>query len=153
LKFKEYIEESRNSPIYHGSRLSHVKDILLSNKLIGKSIQIPKWLNGNKLYGISLSRNFNTSGQVIFEIDQKNLSNNYKILPIKQWAIQNNKQTRFPDNNEYEEFLITKELTNLIKYVNAIWIPENVDINNIISISDRRRKQWERLVKRYKDHK
>lgn len=139
LSLKHYLEEGRDAPLYHGthpSAILHILDhgfkpmtthhnekLLLSPK--PKSIEDRK-----ESKGISLTRSLKFAkswGIVVFEFDQRQLSQKYKIIPVNYWP--NKPKTH--DTYEYEEFLVTKKhILNLNKYIKRIHLLSVINTNN-----------------------
>jgi hypothetical protein len=137
--FKQYLEEGRDAPLYHATNSNHIELILKDNMLKGE-IYDPG-VKGNKRFkrkakGVSLTRNFKyakywVSGvtSFIFELDQRKLSQRYKIVPFN--FFQNEmpgprekelKQGVGPSGfNEYEEVLVgtLKDLDKYVKYIHV----------------------------------
>jgi len=77
----------RIASLYHGTGLFNAARIIQTNKIEDKTSQgFGNWENA--VTGVSLSRNKNiamTFGYVVFELDQKKLKNNHKIIPTDYW--------------------------------------------------------------------
>lgn len=153
IKFKQYLEEARMAPLYHGTNIAAARGIINLDVLQGQTIQNDSRMFGGKkfdrhqssmgsgVYGVSLSRSKRVSkkfGPIIFEFDQQKLLHNFKIRPYNYWYSDAAKvadtwydRARMPEpdpgfgDNEYEEFLLG-HIKNLKRYLTAIWVPASV---------------------------
>lgn len=152
ITFKQYLEESRAAPLYHGTSIMNVRSILMGNSLISNTVHYDntkmfkdKHLSKLDVFhfkdkgvkGVSLTRSFRTArqfGPVVFELDQQKLIQKYKIYPVNFWNLEYSTTmgdstgvARQPDNsnNEYEEFLVGV-IKPLDHYITAIWVNEDI---------------------------
>lgn len=138
ITFKQFLEESRSAPLYHGTYIENLKGIILDNKgILPKTYHTETKLlrgkNSNEsVQGVSTSRSFDFAGNykpgVVIELDQTMLAQNYKIIPIQFWS--NLGKTRKKEGveaptykNEYEEFIVTNRPIS-VKYIKRIWVSE-----------------------------
>lgn len=121
--------ESRTAPLYHASM--DAEDIMESNDILAETEHT---INNKEYYGVSLSRdlrfllaNGHIFGEVIFELDQSKLANNYKIIPFNYFydSEENNKNNSYRrgDTAEAEEFLIGA-ISPLDRYLTGIIVDE-----------------------------
>lgn len=140
--FKEFITEGRDAPLYHGTTLDTAMQILKHDMIQGRTNHENRILGINKpgsTGGVSLSRSFKISewfGEVIFELDQRKLTHNYRINPVQFFSSQGpmlSARTKKLGGNkvlsgrhtEAEEFVIGS-IKNVSKYITKIHIPEKV---------------------------
>lgn len=144
ITFKQYLEESRSAPLYHGTDIKTAVTIIQRDMIEGRTPQVGKMVSGKKwpknpygeATGVSLSRNFRTSkdfGDVIFELDQQKLTNNHKIVPLnyfdtlegntKATGARSSKLSPLGGATEAEEF-VRGSIKNLDRYLTAIHINE-----------------------------
>lgn len=114
------LTEGRDAPLYHGVRHNHAIEQIQRNRIEGRTTQ-RFWPGGKRLQdnhpeyndsfwlkGVSLTRNFAYAkhwADVVYVIDQRKLSQRYKIVPFN-WGYANAKN-RGPDpKRETEEFVI-----------------------------------------------
>lgn len=150
--FKSYLEEGRDAPLYHGT--DKIRDIIKTNQLKGNGIghlyntlkgipgsgNLPEKPDLSKnVYGVSLTRNIKIALQfnknkadvddyTIIELDQRKLSQRYKIVPINFFSgfstdepARSKGALRKEVGSEYEEYLIG-DIKNLNKYVIRFYI-------------------------------
>ena len=90
--FLQFLEEGRDAPLYHGTSLLTATKILESGLLKGSKSTLPPF----KKIEVSLSRNIKVPIHhafhvqdyitcIVFELDQRKLSQNYKIYPYNYW--------------------------------------------------------------------
>jgi hypothetical protein len=119
----KYIElfEGKDAPLFHGTSIRSAN--LIVKKDIIKSLT--KHKIGDKIIsGVSTSRNFNYSYiwsvmGVVFQLNQRLLSHNYKIIPVDVFN-QGFPKRRF----ELEEFIVG-DIFPLSKYLEKIIIGKN----------------------------
>jgi hypothetical protein len=138
LNFKQFLEEGRDAPLYHGTDAT--LKILETNTLKGtrshsyQSLMIDK---DGEAKGVSLTRNIKVASQfqkwadhsnyAIFELDQKKLAQNHKIIPVNFWGALKGEPARSKSipkdevGSEYEEFVMG-DIKNLDKYIIRIFI-------------------------------
>ncbi|PCJ96783.1 MAG: hypothetical protein COA52_00830 [Hyphomicrobiales bacterium] len=147
--FKQYLEEGRDAPLYHATNFDGAQGISFYNKIKGSSNFDIKHKQSHKKFarGVSLSRSLKAAinyikrlhgikngGIFVFELDQRKLSQRYKIQPYNFWYKNANTekstgekiirhQTRNTDmgrqkqfGNEYEEF-VTGMIDDVNKYI------------------------------------
>lgn len=147
LSFNEYLEESRSAPLYHGTDVESLVEILKTNVI--KTGFIDKdnhWPSKNGSI-VSLTRSFKFAVEwalekeirdriVIIELNKEKLKHIYKILPFNYFgsplAIED-PVARRPDNlkkyyfgtnvNQYEE-AVTKDIKSPLKYMNGVHLTE-----------------------------
>jgi hypothetical protein len=144
--FFEYLKEGREAPLFHGTSLVMADDILSHNYIYGRTEQYTSLKdNGQKDYyqgykevsGVSLTRSYKIAEYfgkrgVVFELDQRRLSQNYSIIPVNHWATgvlqyipgktaRTNHNPKDITDNEAEEFLIGS-IKNLDKYLARVII-------------------------------
>jgi len=85
--FKQYLEEVRDTPLYHAEKVKDAVDVIKTNMIDGVELSNEnKWSldKGNKPEKVvPLSRSFNSikkSGYVVFEFDQRKLTQYNKVL-------------------------------------------------------------------------
>jgi len=144
--FKEYLEEGRDAPLYHGTMPDSIIPIMKSNMLRAETQQ---FMGKNIKMGVSLTRNINIAHQfatkigIVFELDQRKLAYRHKMIPIN-WenATQNRGTlTRWHETtgrnttnvkpitiNEYEEFVVGP-IKNLNDYIIKIHAKDDIFYN------------------------
>lgn len=136
--FKQYLEEGRDAPLYHGTNFESLSKILSSNTLEARTDQGDKFswsdkkdhnvkrthFTGNKPFkGTSLSRWMNRSlqwrgGNLAIELDQRKLAQRHKIVPLNIFAaVGSNKHGK--DEELFEEFVIG-DVKNIKSYITRI---------------------------------
>lgn len=153
ISFKEYLTESRSAPLYHGTDINNLYNILLNKQGIiprtyhtassllkhnaKKNVDIIKTFR--KVNGVSATRDLNFAlhfkgwtSKAVLVLDQRALSNRYEIRPIQYWQGEGYptrlSSSNFVDtlhNNEYEEFIITQKPIP-VNYITGIVIPSNL---------------------------
>lgn len=133
--FKSYLEEGRDSPLYHITTLANAERILIDNWFTQGAIQ--EKINGKIMRGVSFTRNHNirqfikdhisekpgiSYGYVVMVIDQRRLAQRYKIIPYNYggnspWR--NNTRYSDPHKNEYEEF-VPGDIKNAKSFITKI---------------------------------
>jgi len=107
--FKQYLEEGRDAPLFHGTGNRAADLILKENVMKPLTIQM---ISGKSVAGTSLSRSFKFAeyfgGGITFELDQRKLTQRNKIVPFSYWNSDKQARGMGADNpnNEYEEFVI-----------------------------------------------
>jgi hypothetical protein len=155
--FKQFLEEGRDAPLYHALYDEYAVSAIKHNHLLAKSVHNIKLdIKQNRLNRfreakvISLTRNLRfalrwagggrVDGEykVIFELDQRKLTQNYKLISYNFFANYGKHPTRKGDNelgmdeynfpkNQYEESIIG-DVKNLNKYLTKIMF---VDVSNV----------------------
>jgi hypothetical protein len=132
--FKEYLEESRMAPLYHGTPLYRGRSILMSNILQAKNEAFEKRdhpFYGKKCvsttrslkYAIKFVENYeNAENIVVFEFDQRKLAQNYRIKPFNFW------NSYRLGNTEYEE-VILGDIRNVNSYITRAYIHNSPTYN------------------------
>jgi len=140
-EYIEYLEESAYAPLYHGTTVPRLYNILDEGKLNTGFRSTSHWptKGGSQ---VSLTRNFefakhwpiavdNTSNWSVMEFDRQKLRNNYKIVPFNFF----DDKTRYShsernqygiDMNQYEE-VVTRPIQNPLKYVDKIYMAPRLD--------------------------
>jgi hypothetical protein len=85
MKLSEILTEGRDAPLYHFTRYPDIVEIILSDSLNNVTPQI---VNGKDVKGVSLTRDkrFNWTGDIRLMIDQKKLSQRFKLSPVDYFA-------------------------------------------------------------------
>lgn len=146
MLLKDFITESRAAPLFHGFRnLAHARTALENDEMLGTTTQ-RYWPNGVQIKpeerahdsdyrmsfwmkGISFSRSLRYSlswGDVVFELDQSKLAQNYKIIPFN-WM---RNSTKGEMRREAEEFLILEKEDRDYKLPRDEWTEhsDNIDM-------------------------
>lgn len=148
--FQTFITEGRDAPLYHGTSTFNARQIIKYNIFEARTQHVGHLLGNpdsphknvskhpiperNTYNGVSFSRNFEKSksfGDIVFEVDQSKLVQNYKIRPV-QWfsstSIMRNARTskyaKIGMSTESEEFVLGS-IKNADKYITAIWFPDD----------------------------
>lgn len=159
ITFKQFLEESRSAPLYHGTSMPVLRNILVKKqgiqprtrhthkKLMMNAGTASESMRG--VQGVSASRNMHfaslfRSGFVL-ELDQRLLAQRYKIVPIQYFQSDEydsgsfparssgNLGKKFDSDNEYEEFIVTNKPIP-VQFIKRLWIDKkgaNFDPNNI----------------------
>lgn len=135
MRFSDIILEGRDASLWHGYRdIDHVIKALKNDEMLGTSTQ--RWWKDEKHYtddqgdvyensfwmkGISFTRDKKFAqnwGSVVFEIDQKKLSQNYKIIPFSWQKTFSRKEGAYKPHfkREREEFLILEKEPNTFMF-------------------------------------
>lgn len=145
ITFKQFLEESRSAPLYHGTPIEYIESIfklglqprtLHSSSKIGNiNNHIERWKNGdneeseNYAKGISLTRRFEFAkrwhGQysIVIEFDQRRLAQRYKIIPFQYFQARGSARSPYEHSNEYEEYVVTTKPIPM-SYVTRIYVPK-----------------------------
>lgn len=128
MSFKRFLndllKEARNFPVYHSTSITRLRSILESGLRPYTNHDAEKlMLPGNKkVSGISTTRSFqfakNSNGDVILQLNQAMISQNFKIIPVQYWSDQLGARSKeklgkakpsslTTRQNEYEEFILT----------------------------------------------
>lgn len=96
ITFKQYLEEGRDAPLYHATDIMSALSIIrygfeprtvhLSKKTLGLVNDVDDFGIEKVARGVSLTRSLpfaKSWGAVIFEIDQRQLTQRYKVIPIQ----------------------------------------------------------------------
>lgn len=136
ITFKDFLTESRDAPLYHGTRWAALLKILTvgieprTNQNITKLYGWTK--KGMMRSGVSVARNFrfarSWSGGPVIELDGRLLHQAYKMVPFQYWShtarvIPTNTEMSRDTHNETEEFIITDKPIPP-KYFKHILVPE-----------------------------
>jgi len=136
ISFKNFLTESRSAPLYHATSLNNYLQIIgggLEPKTQHRKYTFDRPVEHDKDYtkdvmtnGISLSRDFkfahrwafrqpvSQKGGIIIQLDQRKLSQRYRIRPIDFWG-------GTDQFKEAEEFLEFKGKINLLPYITKIY--------------------------------
>lgn len=154
ITFKQFLEESQNYPLYHGTNVYSLVHIINQNKLdTGHPDPDAHWPSRTGQI-VSLTRNFkfaanwaflNSDYPVVIKFNRGKIRNNYKIIPYnyfhdktrrvdsKRWddgSYGGNARQKalygVIDLNQYEEVLV-KPLTNVLQYIDTIYLNRNSD--------------------------
>jgi hypothetical protein len=124
LDFKTYLIEGRDAPLYHATSVGNLNNMLEEKAMTAETMHR---INGKNVKGTSLTRNFSyamwfagaasfkAGTDIIIELDQRKLTQNYKIVPVNYDYL--NSYKKAPARNmsipgkpytgsEYEEFVI-----------------------------------------------
>jgi len=142
--FKQYLEEGRDAPLYHGTLYVKAKQILESDSILANTEENINKAE-RKTKGVSLTRNYNLAikfvdakygslSPIIFELDQRKLAQRYRIVPHNYYTTNDtisnydikDAPTRFTketpgDFNEFEEFVIG-DIKPLSRYLTKIHV-------------------------------
>jgi hypothetical protein len=120
----EILCEGRDAPLYHGTTFGGALLILKQNKMADRTSHSNMDLDD--INGVSLSRSPRIAhgfGAVVFVLDQRRLSHNYKISPVDYWDTDEKKSfyeptpyTREGEYTEAEEFVIGP-INNVSRYI------------------------------------
>jgi hypothetical protein len=127
--FKQFLEEGRDAPLYHGTYAEAADEIIKDNTMIaytnhGRKVTSFSYYSKNfrgkvEQDGISLTRDirfaWSWNGQVVFELDQRKLAQTHKIVPIKIEGVLRGKN-RNAFMHMAEEFVIGP-IKNFDKYL------------------------------------
>lgn len=153
ISFKDYLTESKSSPVYHGTWGNAMWMIFIQGQgirpLTGHSpaklahrFQEPSDFGG-RVSGVSVSRNFKFSAGYgsgwVIELDQVKIAQRYKIRPFNYWMNRSAAVARathetskaYNKLNEYEEFIITNK--NIpVDLVTRVWYPKSWENHSYI---------------------
>lgn len=138
ISFKQHLNEGKDSPIFHGTIPMFAESMLKSDILRSS----PKDRSDSSPEGISCSRNITYAKKwvqerwnfghryVVIQLNQRKLITKYRIAPVNfyHYANSTNTKTRYLSadpiygQNEYEERILTHQITNLSMYISAIYI-------------------------------
>jgi hypothetical protein len=132
------INEGRDAPLYHGTRLDRLLTILKDNYLEDytphQKLKLLKTPRSNKkqvgydqssVYGVSLTRDMNFASDwrsCFIELDQRKLAYKHEILPINFF---NSPDSRY----EHEEFVVGR-IKNIKSYIKAIYFNRSNDMES-----------------------
>lgn len=131
LNFKIFLKEGRDAPLYHGTRLNKLEDIIKTNTLKrgfedsdhpgkdGKIISTTR-----DLY---FAKRWTSNGSVI-QLDQRRVSQRYKLVPFNFFnystkKIPYNDKKNWHFDNQMEE-AITQDIKNIDNYITKIYISD-----------------------------
>ena len=151
ISFKDFLTESRSAPLYHGTTMSKIMNIL-EKGLVPKTLQERKkllkpeintsnsdWKTIKKtrypyhMQGVSTSRSFKMASNwgegIVIELDQRLLAQRYEIKPVQYFQSPEyniSRPARILDftgfGNEYEEFIITDKPISP-KFFTRLYVP------------------------------
>jgi len=144
ITFKTFLIESQNYPLYHGTDITSLESIIKDNVLKTGFISDTHWpsktgsivsLTRNLKFAKQWSKDVSYGGSVIIKFNRSKLKNNYKITPFNffgnlimhgdsaqaRWTPSLSKGTYGIERNQFEE-AINKDITNVIKYIDAIYL-------------------------------
>lgn len=140
IPFKQFLTESRSAPLYHATPAENAIAIIATDNL--ERSTHPEDRIGKRT--VSLTRNFifarnwiselgNVAG-VIFEFDQRKLSQRFKIQPFNYFADYTNQARLIPSRNlpkrdyvrenQFEEAVLA-DIKPVTKYLNKVYIIRN----------------------------
>jgi hypothetical protein len=157
INFKEFLTEGRDASLYHGTTYGAGIAIIQQNSIrpttthsnykLKRPPKYPKeapkdavtgkhhpHYEDHELPGISLTRSLKFaiywSRNLVLELNQRKLTQNYKIVPLQYWQSYNVSRSKEPFKypnklttaNEYEEFLLTGKSLPVLKYLVAVHI-------------------------------
>lgn len=137
ITFKDFLIESKSAPLYHGTTMFNVFNILRKGFIEPRTIQAlgVDTKDVNLKRGISTSRNYRFSlywamnksygdFPAIIHLDQRKIANDFRITPYQYWRTKtrNQEHSGHSSSNEYEEFIIIPQGKSLDvkKYVTQI---------------------------------
>lgn len=138
MNFKQFLEEGRDAPLYHGTQFKNVFSILKQDMIKGSPIAIkhPVFKHSKKLVkGVSLTRNIRFAMKnfsVVLEFDQRKLAQRHKLKPFSYFLNDLVDKTREKEGdngigregwNEYEE-VVLGDIKNMSRYLKHIHINE-----------------------------
>jgi hypothetical protein len=158
--FKQFLEEGRDAPLYHATRLDNIDSIIQAG-LKPTSSHFRKKLGLNRkendstsTHGISFTRDFKIAhryGQhyfvqrsyVIFKFDQRKLTQRYKSIPVDYFSDMRSKKIYDKSNPdlstrrffEAEKFIITKNPIPL-SFATEIFVPQDISEQYLKLIQD-----------------
>jgi len=147
--FKQYLEEGRDAPLYHGTTYLNAQSIIQDNKINASTTQKLTTKKKDMIYtknvkGTSFSRSLQFvqffKPFVIFEIDQRKLDYSHKIIPFNYFAndyyggvYRTDSPARFEKGldfmNEHEEFVVG-DIKNIDKYITRIFLKDAMSVVN-----------------------
>lgn len=132
ITFKQFLEESRSAPLYHGTNNHSATEILKSNSLRSSyfdeedSISFTRDLNFAKRWVLSADKNayqeLDASNVVVFEVDQQKLNQRYKISPFNFFDDKTRRRGHDNKRNEYEERVNNRVIKDFDRYITKIII-------------------------------
>lgn len=164
--------EGRDAPLYHGTNIIDIGNIIKDSSINGETYLK---VNNKEYKGVSLTRDYKTALKFthfvdyeytnnengfnsVIVLDQRKLSQMYKIFPINYWETEEGKHilnTDFDDDPpnfytqkhssifEFEEFLVGD-----IKLTDDILISVNINDANFLNLENYILKQLNRPLKR-----
>lgn len=154
ITFKQFLIESQNYPLFHGTHYMGLLDILQSNKLIARGVdgQYHPQLKNKRTISTTRSRNFatywsqraswyegdNDPQAIVFQLNRAAIRNNYKVVPYNhffvdgtrrkdsdRWGPSGSGSYKYLDRNQYEERIIG-DITNISRYINKIHMSRQI---------------------------
>ena len=132
MLLSEILLEGRDAPLYHATGPGNALFIIENNEFKPRTSHSLKKVGlSDHEEGISLSRNIHSArlfGDVVFELDQRKLSQNYRMIPFDYWGLSNEPENvglgrRKERYAEAEEFVIGP-IKNASRYITAIHISQ-----------------------------
>lgn len=142
IGFKQFLEESANYPLYHGTTLESLVNIIKTNTISTGFISKDHWPSKSGAI-ISTTRSFKFARSwaketditwVVIELDRAKLKNNYKITPFNYFGSEltdDKPQARWRDGggismggvdrNQFEE-AISKDIKPALKYIKTVYM-------------------------------
>lgn len=145
ITFKQFLTEARMAPLYHGTYSDAIENILIDERgILPKTLHLQykigiksNYNNGQDEFvqGVSFTRNIhfanNWGSGWILEMDQRLLSQNYKIVPYqffrdnflgaRSMGVIGSKTGRYDESEEY--VVTTKPIPT--KYIKALWVDKH----------------------------
>ncbi len=128
--FKEYLEEGRDAPLYHGTGSAYALAILKDNaikpfKTHGATVQLIK---KDDNVAVSLTRSIKTAIEwrnngLAFELNQRKLAQNYQIKPLNINYHWTGGRSSAKHEQLFEEY-VTKPIQPLTRYLEKIIVDE-----------------------------
>lgn len=132
ISFKSFLTEGRDAPLYHGTSVDSVIDILNSGFISGASGNMASYKlmlspdSHQGIRGISTTRSErfaafwggNLNSTVVLALDQARIVQKYKVIPVDHYYNKLSGQThrkhpisgmRRP-NNQFQEYIVTDKL-------------------------------------------
>lgn len=132
--FKDFIIEGRDSPLYHGTNIFNAERIITTNMFRAsnawsdpKTVSFSRSMKKAFLHGAMIAGG-DHSEIVVFEVDQRKLSQRYKIAPFNWGGDEPERTARFLDRddyhyNEYEE-AVYSDIRDANKYITKILVKD-----------------------------
>ena len=146
ISFKQFITEARAAPLYHGTTLNNLAEILRKGVIkTGYPDKELHWPSKNGAI-VSLTRSYNFAKNwaqdmsikdywCVIELDKTKLQHNYKVVPFNFFGHEDadsNPKTRWSasksntgevDRNQYEE-AVTTDIKYPLRYITAVYMSE-----------------------------
>lgn len=133
IPFSTFITEGRDAPVYHATEIDNAIQMISNNAIIpytvhprtlvqgipdrqGRTDQIVEGFSTTR--SLRFARLFSGRSGVIFQLNQAKLAQKYRIVPVNHFST----YQKFPDKEEYEEFVISNKTVPLSSYLDAIYL-------------------------------